>query len=132
MQIILRAEQRRHTFQKIKNYVRKEKQGLSSVVIPPHTHPLYDNEEEEFIITKEEMESTLIERHRKHLHQAHESSVVQSGCIELLKNKENQNKILNRTFETKVDECFNNLAKSFKRKAKERNNTITKEALIQE
>ena len=131
IQKILNAEQRRYTFQKIKSYVGKQKQALSCLVVPPHIHPIVDNDQEQFIVEKEEMEKTLVARNSKHLHQAHASTVVQSGCVEKIQDETAQQQILQGTFDTTVDEGFRRLTKGLKQRIPELGNIITKQKLQQ-
>ena len=126
---ILQSERRRYQMQKIKRYAGKVKTSLKCVVIPSGMNATQDNENEEFIMTKPEMEKALIARNARHLHQAHQSSVVQSGCIEEIAVESNKEKILVGEYNTEKDHDFNDLAKGFKRKLPERGQIITAEEL---
>ena len=129
MDNIIKAEKRRFKFRRIKKYVGKKKSALNRLIVPPHTHPTVDNEEEEFILRRKEMERIIIDRNSKHLNQAHQSAVVQSGIVSEIAEEMIQIKILDGEYSTQKDEGFHELAQGMKRKKASARNVIEPEVL---
>lgn len=121
---ILKAEGRRNQFRRIKYYVGKEKSALKCLIVPPYKHPTRPNENEIFIIRKKEMEEILIERNSIHLHQAHESEVVQSGCVAEIAEEMVKSQIVNGEYSTRKNVAFNTLIQGFKRRSKSKTNVV--------
>lgn len=126
---IYRAEKRRNQFFRINYYVGKEKNSLNCFIIPLQKHPTRRNEDEEFIVRRKEIEQIIIARNSNHLHQAHNSEVVQSGCVAEIADEMIKYQIVDREFSTDKNEDFNELIQGFKRKVESRPNVITEENL---
>ena len=73
---------------------------LSSLLILPHQHPTKNNEIEEFVMRKKEMERISIDRNSPHLNQAHQSSVVQSDIVIEIAEEMIKNRILEGNYAT--------------------------------
>ena len=131
IQTIINAENRRYQFRRIKQYVGKEKNALKCLLIPPQKHPWKNNDQEEFIVRKKEMEDVLIARNSKHLNQAHTSEVVQSGCIKEIANEIVKQQILDGKYDTTLNDDFNEFSKGLKSKKRRTGNVIIREKLTE-
>lgn len=87
------------------------------------------NIDTEFIVEKEDMENMLITRNQRHLHQAHQSKVGQSGCVQILKSEKTEEQILRGEFYTDRDEGFNQLVQGLQQRIPECTNVISKEVI---
>ena len=70
------------------------------------------------------MEEILIDHNSIHLHQAHESDVVQSGCVAEIAEEMVKCQIVDGEYSTRKNEDFNTLIQGFKRRSKSRNNVV--------
>ena len=109
--------------------MRKGEKSLNCLVIPPGLNATQSNENEEFLVNKEEIEGALIARNVRHLNQAHTSGVIQSGCIEDIVENSRQDQILDGKYKGGRNQAFDRLAKGLAHKAEEENGKITPERL---
>ena len=114
---------------RLKKYVGKETTGLSCLLVPLYMNADQSNEQEEFLVNREEIEKNIIAHNSRHLHQAHASKVVQSGCVEQLRSIMVQSEILKGKYRTNTDEGFNRIAQGLNRRMQESDHVVSQEVL---